>query len=123
MLKCHIVEDLLPGYIDGLLGDATTAEVRLHLDGCLDCCSSYEKMKSFVNTPVMKTTDKEVDFLKKVRSKALFIAVFLFILGVLLGIAGVYIGEMDDAPGAAIIGILLMTGLVVTGISFVWRKR
>jgi hypothetical protein len=44
-----------------------------------------------------------VDFLKKVRRKALYIAVCLFVIGVLIDVAGIYIGETDDAPGAALI--------------------
>jgi len=61
--------------------------------------------------------------LKKVRLKALFTSIFLFITGVLIGVGGVYIGEIDDAPGAAAIGILLMMGLSVIGVKYAWRKR
>jgi hypothetical protein len=35
--------------------------------------------------------------------------------GVAIGAAGIYIGETDDAPGAALLGILLMIGAVVLG--------
>ena len=52
----------MPGYIDGLLGKETTSEVAQHLDKCNDYRSSYEKMKSLVNTPSSQTADKEVDF-------------------------------------------------------------
>jgi hypothetical protein len=38
------------------------------------------------------------------------------------GAAGVYIGETDDAPGAALIGIVLMVGLVALGVSTARRK-
>lgn len=123
MLKCYIVKDLLPGYVDKLLGEETTVEVEQHLKECNDCRSDYEKMKSPVKTPLPPTTDKEVDFLKKVRRKAWGIAVCLFVIGVLIGIAGIYIGETDDAPGAALIGILLMIGLVVLGVRAAWRRR
>jgi len=123
MLKCHIVKDLLPGYVDGLLGAETTAEVEQHLKECNGCRSDYEKMKSLVKTQLPETTDKEVDYLKKVRSKALVTAVCLFVVGVLIGMAGIYIGETDDAPGAALVGILLMTGLVVLGVRAAWRRR
>jgi anti-sigma factor RsiW len=37
MLKCYIVKDLLPGYVDGLLSEETTAEVKQHLKECDDC--------------------------------------------------------------------------------------
>lgn len=49
-------------------------------------------------------------------------AVCLFIIGVLIGIAGIYMGETDDAPGAALIGILLMISLVVLGVRTAGRK-
>ena len=61
--------------------------------------------------------------MKKVRHKAWGIAVCLFIIGILIGIAGIYIGETDDAPGAALIGILLMIGLVVLGVRAAWRRH
>jgi hypothetical protein len=64
-----------------------------------------------------------VNFLKKIRCKAWCIAVCLFVTGILIGIAGIYIGETDDAPGAALIGILLMIGLVALGVRTAWRRR
>ncbi len=64
-----------------------------------------------------------MDFLQKVRLKGWGTAFFLFVIGVLIGIAGIYIGETDDAPGAALIGILGMTGLVVLGVRVAWRRR
>ena len=64
-----------------------------------------------------------MDFLQKVRLKGWGTAFFLFVIGVLIGIAGIYMGETDDAPGAALIGILGMTGLVVLGVRVAWRRR
>lgn len=46
----------------------------------------------------------------------------LLIIGVALASAGIYIGETDDAPGAALIGILLMIGAVALAIRIVRRK-
>jgi hypothetical protein len=46
----------------------------------------------------------------------------LVAIGVALGAAGIYIGETDDAPGAALIGILLMIGAVVLGVRTARRK-
>ena len=36
-------------------------------------------------------------------------------IGVGIAAAGIYIGEIDDAPGAALLGILLMIGAVALG--------
>ena len=42
---------------------------------------------------------------------------FMIILfGVILGAIGIYIGEIDDAPGMMLIGMLLMIGSTVYGV-------
>lgn len=43
-------------------------------------------------------------------------------LGIALAAAGIYVGETDDAPGAALIGILLMVSLVVLGLKTARRR-
>jgi hypothetical protein len=40
----------------------------------------------------------------------------LIAIGAGIAAAGIYIGETDDAPGAALIGILLMIGVVALGL-------
>ena len=49
-------------------------------------------------------------------------ALGLVAIGVALGAAGIYIGDTDDAPGAALIGILLMIGAVALGVRTMRRK-
>jgi hypothetical protein len=46
----------------------------------------------------------------------------LVAIGVALAAAGIYIGEKDDAPGGALMGILLMIGAVVLGVRIARRK-
>jgi hypothetical protein len=43
-------------------------------------------------------------------------------IGVAIAAAGIYVGETDDAPGAALAGILLMIGAVLLGVKRVRRK-
>ena len=50
-------------------------------------------------------------------------ALGLIATGVALGAAGIYVGETDDAPGAALIGIVLMIGVVALGVRRLWRER
>ena len=52
----------------------------------------------------------------------LLLALGLIAIGVAIAAAGIYIGETDDAPGAALIGILLMIGAVMLGVRTVRRK-
>lgn len=44
---------------------------------------------------------------------------FVIIIGILFGFAGIYVGDTDDAPGAAFLGILLMVVIIS---SFVFLK-
>ena len=52
----------------------------------------------------------------------LVLALGLVALGVAIGAAGIYIGDTDDAPGAALLGILLMIGAVALGVRTARRR-
>jgi len=43
-------------------------------------------------------------------------ALGLIAIGIAVGAAGIHIGDIDDAPGAALMGILLMIGAVAAGV-------
>ena len=49
-------------------------------------------------------------------------ALGLVAIGIAIGAAGIYLGDTDDAPGAALIGILLMIGMVALGVRTARRK-
>ena len=52
----------------------------------------------------------------------LVMALGLIATGVAIAAVGIYIAEIDDAPGAALIGILLMIGAVALGVRAARRK-
>jgi len=52
----------------------------------------------------------------------LVMALGLVAMGVALAAGGIYVGDTDDAPGAALIGILLMIVTVVLGVRIARRK-
>ena len=54
--------------------------------------------------------------------KKLVLATGLVVAGLAIGAAGIYVGETDDAPGAALLGLVLMIGLIVLGIRTARRK-
>jgi hypothetical protein len=58
----------------------------------------------------------------KTSAKNILLALGLIAIGVGIAAAGIYIGETDDAPGAALLGILLMVGAVTLGIRTARRK-
>ena len=43
-------------------------------------------------------------------------------IGAAMGGAGIYVGETDDAPGAALLGILLMIGAAAIGVRTARRR-
>ena len=45
-LRCEIVQDLLPSYVDGLTSDETNEAVKDHLADCVSCRDMYERMKA-----------------------------------------------------------------------------
>jgi hypothetical protein len=48
-------------------------------------------------------------------------ASLLVALGIAFGAAGIYVGETDDAPGAALLGFVLMIGAIVLAVRMVRR--
>lgn len=48
--------------------------------------------------------------------KNLLIGLGIVAIGVAIAAAGIYIGDTDDAPGAALLGILLMIGALALGV-------
>lgn len=51
------------------------------------------------------------------------LAVGVLTLGVAAAAGGIYVGETDDAPGAALIGFVLMIGAVMLALKIGRRKR
>ncbi|MFR3562749.1 anti-sigma factor family protein [Evtepia gabavorous] len=50
-IRCSIVEDLLPLYIDGALREETAQAVREHLSACPACRNEYEKLAQTLTLP------------------------------------------------------------------------
>ena len=60
--------------------------------------------------------------LVKPATKNLIPAFGLVTAGLANAAAGIYVGDTDDAPGAAMLGILLMIGAVLLGVRTARRK-
>lgn len=67
MIKCHIIQDLLPSYIDGLLSAETEQDIHQHLQECEACRALHAKLAASIENPTFQVDKKEIDFLKKVR--------------------------------------------------------
>lgn len=61
--------------------------------------------------------------MKKQKYKTWCISIILFIIGLLFAFGGIYIGETDDAPGAAFLGFLLMAVIYIFTIKKILRMK
>ena len=85
-LSCNIVQDLLPGYVDGCTSQETNKSVEEHLTECQQCSSICEAMKE----PLAEGADKEIDYLRRIRKSgykkvlAAVVITFSLLLGIFL---------------------------------------
>lgn len=89
MLDCHIVKDLLPNYTDGLLSEKTRQEVQQHLQGCGECRSLSDQMNLPITEAPLQTGEKEINFLKKIKMKTLWMKAVAGVLAFVLVAFGV----------------------------------
>ncbi len=71
-MKCDIVTDLLPLYIDKLTSQGSNEEIESHLKSCESCSRNYQEMTGSVDriVPIVDRSEVEkLDYLKKVRKK------------------------------------------------------
>lgn len=50
-MKCEIIRDLLPSYIDELTSEESNWEIKEHLKTCPECKKYLEEMKESLQTP------------------------------------------------------------------------
>ncbi len=53
----------------------------------------------------------------------ILVAIGLVAIGLVVGAVGIYVGETDDAPGAALLGLLLMIIAIFMGARTALRKN
>ncbi len=89
---CKIVQELLPNYIEKLSSEEVNNYIEEHLKSCDECKNILDNMQNHITTN-LKTDDKEVDFLKKIRKKIqlLIITIILILVFILVFIWGSYV--------------------------------
>ena len=105
-LKCCIVKDLLPLYIDDVLSQESASELRRHLQTCEGCSREYQALTQTVILPSNPEVQKEnTQMLKKFKRKwnlkKLLIAAISSILTLVLAVflffsIREYIGEESE---------------------------
>lgn len=104
-LKCEIVRDLLPNYIEKLTSDTTNEYMESHLSECDDCRKACEEMESQIASEKAPEVKEFGKFLKKIKTKYIN---FIFLL---LGLAAILTCFIVDLA----INLSLTWSLIVVG--------
>ena len=90
MLRCEIVQDLLPLYTENMVSPYTAQEVGTHLSGCPVCAEKYREMSAASPNVQMRmdTAQQFIDYQKKAKKKTatpiIIIAVVISLLSVIM---------------------------------------
>ena len=107
-LNCNIVQDLLPSYIDNLVSEQTSSEIKEHFSGCDKCSALYTQMICGENIEKHEAK-KEINYLRKIKSRnfKIIASIIAFILTVFLVLIGVYCcyGTPDNAYAVSNINV------------------
>lgn len=68
-MKCSIVKDLLPGYVDSITSKESNMEIEEHLKECADCNQIYRQMVSQIDHCQVSLNAEEIKPLKKLYKK------------------------------------------------------
>ena len=71
-MKCEIIRDLFPSYIDGLTSKESNQAIEEHLEGCRECRRYLEEMQREIASEELTQEErekrqKEIQPLRKVR--------------------------------------------------------
>ncbi len=115
-MKCNIIRDLIPLYIDGCCSEESADTVREHLSHCDECESLYEDMKKETVPTVGYTSKKRIhriDMWKAslLQSVLLFVSFALIAVGVAFE-AGIPSGFMNGNWAFAL--VVPITGFMLS---------
>lgn len=85
-MKCEVIRDLFPSYIDGLTSEESNRLIEEHLQDCKECREYLDEMKKEVETPKkVENTKKAIAPFKRIKRRmwraaglAVLVCVFLF---------------------------------------------
>lgn len=124
-MKCEIIRDLLPLYVDGACSEESRKAVEEHIAGCEACRQELGKMKRGVDLDVV---EEEVELLKegkrsievKARSKLESTLILVnLIMNILLLVVAIYTifewsGRRYETANEVLNARVQLTGLLVT---------
>ena len=83
-LKCEIVQDLLPSYVDGLTSNVTNEEIKSHIESCEICKNVLRRMQEPEPNQIEPSQVAQIDYLKNTRKKSNRVIVISFLTAVVL---------------------------------------
>lgn len=102
-MKCEIIRDLIPNYIEGLTSEESNYEIEKHLEVCMECSKCLEEMRQNIVTPKAEMQEKTyVQILKKIRKMeieriVLFVSIIVMIVAMIYHSIDNYYYSMTDA--------------------------
>ncbi len=70
-MKCEIIKDLLPSYIDGLTSAESNSEIEVHLITCQECTEMLEQMKTEVDVENVELNKEMIKPFKKLNKRVI----------------------------------------------------
>lgn len=92
-LTCGVVRDLLPSYVENLLGEESKEAVDRHLETCPECRERKEDMAAPTGAEETAEAAKEVDFLRRVKKGTVKKIALAVVCTVLLVVGGYLLKE------------------------------
>ena len=68
-MKCNIIQDLLPSYIDGICSEETASEVETHIENCAQCKKMMQMMKQPTQHIVETNVEEAKEPFKRINKK------------------------------------------------------
>ena len=91
--ECEIVQDLLLGYVDGVLNEESKKLVEKHLSECEKCRKRLEDIRKDIKENE-NNQKKEIDYLKKIRRKSRIKSILIALGIILLILLGIYLYQL-----------------------------
>jgi len=88
-MKCNIIRDLFPSYVDGLTSNESNIEIENHIKECTQCSEILQKMKSEIVPENVEFNKNDIKPFKKLNRKVLK-AVLITLISCIL-VVGVYL--------------------------------
>lgn len=94
-MKCEIIQDLLPSYIENLTSEESNKEIRSHLSGCEECKKVYQEMTAEVGE-ILKADTDGAELFKKVKKNLFLQKVGMLLLILILLTTGMFLFKHSD---------------------------